>query len=821
MPTDLNEVARRINPEETILFLGAGASVPSGAPKAQELSQAIAAQFSFELSDYSLSEVASIAEEKVGRRSLVEFVNSKIGKLRPTRGLRNIPLFDWRRIYTTNYDDLIESAYRDSDTVLQVVSSNYEITNASRESATTLYKIHGTVGSDTSTGQTSKLILTEQDYDDTQTYREALYSQLERDLVQGSCVIIGYSLSDAYMKEQINFALKVRSKSDIPGQIYLITYASDAGRAMLYEKRGFVVANGSIDDFIAAMANETDMRSIVYSAGGDPLNRAPRLRVSTVVVEHELAQNKQSLPSMFAGWPANYSDIEAGHTFERDAISELANELIEKKCAVIVGASGTGKTTAARQVLYKLEKESFVCWEHFSSHQLPVDDWIEVSQALVSEDRRGVLFVDDAHEHLRELNRLADRLSTNETSGLMLVVAAPANLWNPRVKSTWLTRNAARKTFSRLTSNEIDKLISLAENLPDLRPLLESSFAGFSREDRKRRLQHKCESETFVCLRNIFSSDSFDNIVLREYASLPEDLQELYKTLSALQASGVSVHRQLLIRMLGIDSSSILAILARLDGIVEEYTVSAKDGTYGWRGRHDEITRIIYQYKFQSPVEREELVEKVVDNLVATDAFERKTVSRLCSFEAGIQQISSKSKRDRLLRKLISKVPSERLPRHRLIRSLMDQGKFDETEAEIRVYKSELHRDTTIQRYEIMLGIRRAMNSTGIMQEDRRAIALTAYEASVRLSEAQPLNKNVLKTRYDAASALVEFGGSTDVLHDAMVALRKAERETGDPDVINLIFRLEKEVLAISENDVEVSEVMPESEAMSQEIVSN
>jgi len=133
----------------------------------------------------------------------------------------------------------------------------------------------------------------------------------------------------------------------------------------------------------------------------------------------------------------------------------------------------------------------------------------------------------------------------------------------------------------------------------------------------------------------------------------------------------------------------------------------------------------------------------------------------------------------------------------------MDQGKYDEAEAEIRVYKTELHRDTTIQRYEVMLGIKRAMYSPGIMQEDRLAIALTAYDISLRLSEAQPLNKNVLKTRYDAASTLAELGDASEVVHDAIVALMKAESETGDPDIVNLIYRLEKQATRLPNREVE------------------
>lgn len=82
----------------------------------------------------------------------------------------------------------------------------------------------------------------------------------------------------------------------------------------------------------------------------------------------------------------------------------------------------------------------------------------------------------------------------------------------------------------------------------------------------------------FVCLKNIFASESFDDIILREFAGLDGGPQDIYKHVAAMETLGVRVHRQLAIRMLKIEPSRIASILESLDDIVEEYPIEKRHG---------------------------------------------------------------------------------------------------------------------------------------------------------------------------------------------------------------------------------------------------
>ncbi len=75
---------------------------------------------------------------------------------------------------------------------------------------------------------------------------------------------------------------------------------------------------------------------------------------------------KANVSAIFNGWPADYADISRGYTFDRRIAGEVVSHLVSESAlaAVILGASGVGKTTAARQVMMRLRSKGFSAWEH-------------------------------------------------------------------------------------------------------------------------------------------------------------------------------------------------------------------------------------------------------------------------------------------------------------------------------------------------------------------------------------------------------------------------------------------------------------------------
>jgi NAD-dependent SIR2 family protein deacetylase len=145
MSMKLEDLAKEINPKNTVLLFGSGSSIPSGAPSVAALIEKLSKAFGVDANGYTLSEMASICEQKKSRRKVIDLLRELCTGLKPTGGLKNLPLYPWKSIFTTNYDDLIEQAYSGKGKKVRVYHSNFSFTTGDESEDAVLFKIHGTI----------------------------------------------------------------------------------------------------------------------------------------------------------------------------------------------------------------------------------------------------------------------------------------------------------------------------------------------------------------------------------------------------------------------------------------------------------------------------------------------------------------------------------------------------------------------------------------------------------------------------------------------------------------------------------------------------
>lgn len=787
MTTGMAHWIRSIDPVRTSLFIGAGAAHSSGAPLALELCRYLESDLAGgEAISDDLAELAGILENRTTRRQLVDCIVRQLGSLQPDGALIALAAYPWQSIYTTNYDCLMERAYVRAGQDLAVVRSHFDWENAHQPGVTPLFKIHGCITQDRALGHRASMVITAQDYTDATDYRNLLFGRLQLEMAGSSVWIVGYSLKDPDIRPVVDEALRLQRAAAAPGSIYLLTRQYDEDRAELWRSRGVrAVVQGDLQSFMHELALSHEPPTVAPTVEGQTVPLPHRLAPCTIDVARATSEPKPK--RLFYGGAAQYADIRAGLTFERDVEPQLYEPT--SLATVITGVAGTGKSTLARRLLHHLSSTDWAVFEHRPDLPLQDDLWVTYERELAQNGQRAALLVDNCPPFQRPVNNLIRRLP--KESALHLVLTAETSVWKVRQKDARLFRNATPVELSTLSGSEVRRLRHLVTTVNALRSLLQGEFLSQTPDAQEETLRRRCSSDMFVCLKALFSSDSLDDIILREYAAIDEAFQAVYRITAALEAAGALPHRQMVLRVSGLPASLIPSALDVLDGLVEESTTSGGPGVYQWHTRHEVIAALVSRYKYSDPSQRLALFEDVIETANPSFFVEVRTLREICNAELGIRALPNVDDRLRLYRLIINKMPDDRVARHRLIRELIDAQHYGDAEAELASTISDVGLDPPLQRYVVRLLILRS-RSAGLLDEDRRAIVQAAKVDAELGMQKYGDNKYMYLVAADVAEEQYELTGDRASLEWAVDLLDQAYDRLLDPDLKQRSLRLSR-----------------------------
>ncbi len=782
---DLERLARSLNPERTVVFLGAGAAHASGAPLSNELCRYLESDLANgeHISD-ELAELASILERRSSRRTLVEAIVAHLQPLQPDGALVALAAYPWPSIYTTNYDLLLERGFERAGAPLSVVRSHFDWEASHRPGTTVLYKLHGCITQDRAFGHQTSMTITLQDYVESERYRSLLFDRFKIELAGQTACIIGHSLKDRDLQVLLDEALRLQREAAAPGRVHLLVHELDSERAAIWRARGlYSVVQGDLNGFVHHLAKLAAPSTAVRV--GDPRELPHRLASCTIdVTRATLPANPRRL---FYGGAASYGDIQKGYTFERDVERDLNAR--EGLASVILGVGGTGKTTLARRLVLDAVAAGWRGYEHRAEFPLQVDEWIRYEGALRTASERAVLLIDNCPPFLGQLNRMIHDLP--DDSHLYVITTSETSTWKIRQKEPKLY-NVAFSTISTLSSlspSEVKGLLTLVLGAPELAELAERDFLRQARESQQDILTRRCRSDMFVCLKTLFSSETLDQIILQEYAKIETPFREVYKITAGLEAAGGIPHRQMILRVSGLAPTLVLAALDVLEGLVEEAEQQASMGIYVWRTRHEVIARLLSEYKYSEPSELRALLERAIKTANPTYFEEAKSLREFCSAPQGIRALPDVDDRIALYNLVTRAMPKDRVARHRLVGELLEARRVGDAESELQRAVSEVGLDPPLQRYKVRVQIARSL-LPGLMEEDQKAILRSAFTEAEEGVKKYPGNKYMFFTLADVAEEWFRVTGERGWLEWTKMALQAAEPRLLDPDIGERLGRL-------------------------------
>jgi hypothetical protein len=181
------------------------------------------------------------------------------------------------------------------------------------------------------------------------------------------------------------------------------------------------------------------------------------------------------------------------------------------------------------------------------------------------------------------------------------------------------------------------------------------------------------------------------------------------------------------------------------------------------------------------------LFEQVIDNINPLEPLELQSIRAICDMDYGIGRIGDSRTRERLYRRLVSIVPAERIPWHRLIREKLDQNDITETEYLIRDAAEAAGPDSPIDRYKVRLLVLRSSETPGISTGDRLALLRKAFELAMTNTHRHKLDKYSYRELCIVAIELNKRGENAAYLDEAISRMREGAALIMDPDLDRML----------------------------------
>jgi Sir2- and TIR-associating SLOG family/SIR2-like domain len=189
----IREYSKAIESWDAALFAGAGLSRPAGFVDWKGLLKEITEDLGLDIDKES--DLIAVAQYHLNTRqnrarlnqALIDEFTKQTAKTRNHYVIARLPL---HTIWTTNYDQLIEEAFKEAGKVIDVKITQENLAQSRRGRDVDLYKMHGCVT------QPQDAVLTKDDYESYERRRPLFVESLKGHLISKTFLFIGFSFLD-------------------------------------------------------------------------------------------------------------------------------------------------------------------------------------------------------------------------------------------------------------------------------------------------------------------------------------------------------------------------------------------------------------------------------------------------------------------------------------------------------------------------------------------------------------------------------------------------------------------------------------------------
>ncbi len=187
-----DEFAQRIINNEASVFVGTGLSMNSGVPSWERLLDLCYQHLDINPSrNTDLYKIAQYYANQYSDAELRKKVHAQINTYYESNVYLSTLLdLNFKSIWTTNYDNLIETELRNKKIPCNVVGNEQNLAQINTYDKVNVYKINGDIS------YPNEMVLTQNDYDNYEFTHSLFLIFLKKELVSNSFLFIGYSFND-------------------------------------------------------------------------------------------------------------------------------------------------------------------------------------------------------------------------------------------------------------------------------------------------------------------------------------------------------------------------------------------------------------------------------------------------------------------------------------------------------------------------------------------------------------------------------------------------------------------------------------------------
>lgn len=587
---EFEEAIERALEGDAILFVGAGFS--AGAInvkgerflKASELASVFAARTGLP-SNTSLEDAAEVYEETFGSDALIRELQQEFtaSKVQPYH--REIARFPWKRIFTTNYDNVLELAYSTERKKLVPVTLDRDIYSVPKQHTICVH-LNGYVDLLDRGNLDSQLKLTEPSYV-TSSVAESPWAMLFRQDIRlaKAIIFLGYSLYDLDIKR-----LLVESESLHDKSFYVIGKNPDAATQRRASRYGNVLTND-----VQEISHQLASKRSTYQLPERSLSLSSIREHTTVSIRSRLSD--ENFLDLLAFGVRSHPLISESLHFEKTFFLERSEadevfHLIDsgKKLIVISSDLGNGKSLFLDGIRIRALEKGF---RVFDVRERVEEAALEL-EAIAKLPEKILITIEEYQNWLPEIRSF----QMNAGDRAVLIVTARNYINDLAIDDLLKATGNEDVSEIRLDNLDDEEVNWFVEALNEYG--LWGSFAGQTKQQKTRYIKHDCRRQVHAILLKFFESP---------------DIATRLRTLS----DGLKTQRESYEVLLGVFTLTVLNQMPTMDMLTDIWGPELI-GSVAFR-RNQVVQQFLdfqrYEILVRSPVSAQYLLRRIADpNLI-------------------------------------------------------------------------------------------------------------------------------------------------------------------------------------------------------------